>query len=220
MRRGAPCLVFIHGGYWQMNGREQFASVMRGVVSHGWSAALPGYTLAPEATLGDIAGEIDKALGWLESTGPSHGIDGPIILSGWSAGGHLASLALGHPAAKAGLAISGIFDLGRLRETYINDRLRLSEGDAARYSPMRLPVVDKPLIVAYGGAELPALVAESRNFHAYRMAHGAPGDLVAIPDADHFTVLDALSAPDGPLTRRLLTLADAELGAPKKGESP
>lgn len=196
-QRGAPCLVFIHGGYWQMNSREQFACLAQGVMSHGWSAALPGYTLAPDATLGEIVTEIDDALGWLASTGRAYGIDGPIIVAGWSAGGHLAALALGHPSVKEGLAISGIFDLGRIRGTYINDQLRLSNDEIARLSPMRLPVVDKPLIIAYGTAELPYLVAESRDFHAYRVSGGAPGDLLPIPNANHFTILDEFGAPDG-----------------------
>src|SRR5262245_30016290 len=35
----APCLVFIHGGYWQRNSREDFAHLAEGVRAHGWSAA-------------------------------------------------------------------------------------------------------------------------------------------------------------------------------------
>jgi arylformamidase len=54
----APCLVFIHGGYWQRNTRDMFSAVAQGVLAHGWSAALPGYTLAPEATLAEIVAEI------------------------------------------------------------------------------------------------------------------------------------------------------------------
>src|SRR5215831_10647416 len=42
----APCLVFIHGGYWQRNSKDQFASLIGGVHARGWSGALPGYTLA------------------------------------------------------------------------------------------------------------------------------------------------------------------------------
>ena len=45
----APCLVFIHGGYWQRNSKDQFANLIAGPYAHGWSAALPGYTLAPDA---------------------------------------------------------------------------------------------------------------------------------------------------------------------------
>ena len=57
----APCLVFIHGGYWQRNSKEQFASLVSGTYAIGWSAALPGYTLAPDASLSEIAAEMTAA---------------------------------------------------------------------------------------------------------------------------------------------------------------
>src|SRR6202011_5904026 len=44
----APCLVLIHGGYWQRNTREDFAAFAEGIMAHGWSAAMVGYTLAPD----------------------------------------------------------------------------------------------------------------------------------------------------------------------------
>jgi arylformamidase len=53
---GAPCLVFIHGGYWQRNRREDFRHPRPGRARHGLVGALPGYTLAPEASLTTIAG--------------------------------------------------------------------------------------------------------------------------------------------------------------------
>ena len=43
----APCFVHIHGGYWQRNSKEVFAFLAEGPLARGWSAALPGYTLAP-----------------------------------------------------------------------------------------------------------------------------------------------------------------------------
>ena len=45
----APCFVHIHGGYWQRNSKEVFAFLAEGPLARGWSAALPGYTLAPDA---------------------------------------------------------------------------------------------------------------------------------------------------------------------------
>ena len=53
--------------------------------------------------------------------------------------------------------------------------------------------------VAYGSAELPALVADSRALHALHAAQHRPGALLPVPGADHFTVLDALRRPDGAL---------------------
>ncbi len=203
---GAPCLVFIHGGYWQRNTRENFGILMEGVLAHGWAAALPGYTLAPDASLAQIVAEIHASLDWLGAHGREHGIGGTIVVSGWSAGGHLTAMALSHPAVSAGLAISGVFELGPIRDTYLNEKLRLTEDEIATLSPLRLPVVHKRLSIAYGSKELAALVGDSRALHAMRAAAHAPGALLPVAGANHFSVLDALSSPEGELTRHLLTL--------------
>jgi acetyl esterase/lipase len=199
----APCIVFIHGGYWQRNAKEQFANLIAGPHARGWAAALPGYTLAPDASLTDIVAEINAALDWLAAHGPAHGINGPVVLSGWSAGGHLTAMCLGHKLVKAGLAISGVFELGPLRDTYLNEKLRLTEQEIVLLSPMRLPPVDKPLLLAYGTAELPPLVADSRDLHALRSAAHLPGALIPIPGANHFTITNQLRDQDGILTRHL-----------------
>ena len=34
----APCLVFIHGGYWQGGDRAEFSSCVSGALEKGWSA--------------------------------------------------------------------------------------------------------------------------------------------------------------------------------------
>jgi acetyl esterase/lipase len=203
----APCLVFIHGGYWQRNTREDFACFAEGVFAHGWSAALPGHTLAPDATLAEIVAEIRRALDWLGTDGAKHGIGaGPIVVSGWSAGGHLTAVVLDHPRVAAGLAISGIFELAPIRDTYLDEKLRLTDAEIETLSPLRLPPVPKPLAISYGTAELPALVEDSRDLYAHRMAAMAPGSLLPIAGADHFTILEELRRPDGKLVRAALEL--------------
>jgi arylformamidase len=181
---GAPCFVFIHGGYWQRNRREEFCALGEGLRAHGWSLAFPGYTLAPEATLTQIVAEITAALDWLAAHGPAHGITGPVLLSGWSAGGHLTAMALDHPLVTAGLAISGIYELGPVRDTYLNTALRLTDEEIVALSPMRLPVVRKPMTLTYGTAELPPLVS----------------------DSNHFTIVKQLQEPHSTLVRAALDL--------------
>lgn len=204
----APCIVFIHGGYWQMNRREDFAAIVEGLVARGWAAALPGYSLAPEARLRDIVGEIRLALDWLAAQGPAHGIAGPVLLAGWSAGGHLAALALDHPIVSAGLALAGIYDLAPLRGTYLDAKLRLGDDEIALLSPLRLPAIAKPLVIAYGDDELPALVAQSRDFAAYRRAAAVPTPLLPVAGANHFTLLDALRRPHGELAEAAIRLME------------
>jgi len=207
-RPDAPCLVFIHGGYWQRNSKDQFASLIAGCCANGWSAALPGHTLAPDASLTDIVAEINSALDWLAVNGRVHGIRGPVVLSGWSAGGHLTAMCLGNPLVKAGLAISGIFELGPLRDTVLNEKLQLTDNEIATLSPLRLPMIDKPLAITYGTAELAPLVGDSRNFHARRAAAHLPGALIPVPGGNHFTIVNELRDERGILTRHLPTLLD------------
>jgi acetyl esterase/lipase len=202
----APCLVFIHGGYWQMNGRENFACLAAGPAAHGWSVAMPGYDLAPEATLRQIRGQIFAALDFLAVEGPRHGVGGKLIISGWSAGGHLAALGLEHPAVAAGLAISGVYELAPLADTYLNAKLQLTADEIETLSPLRSPVIPKELTIAYGSREVPALVADARLLHAGRAAAHAPGALLPVAGADHFTILDELRRPDGAVTRAALAL--------------
>jgi arylformamidase len=203
----APCLVHVHGGYWQRGSKEVFGCLVEGALARGWSAALPGYTLAPDAGLTQIANELRTALDWLASNGREHGVAGPLIISGWSAGGHLTALLLDHPKVTAGLAISGVFDLAPLRDSpHVNDKVKLTEVEIKRLSPMRLPGVNKPLSISYGTSELPAMVDSSRDFHAYRAHSHLPGQLIPVVKTNHFTTLEELRRPNGLLTRAVLDL--------------
>lgn len=204
----APCFVHIHGGYWQRGSKEAFACLAEGVLAHGWSAALPGYTLAPEANLTQIASEIRAALDWLIANRKQHGIAGPVILTGWSAGGHLASMFAGHPIVTAAHAISGVYDLGHLRDSpHVNDVMQFTDEELRTLSPLRLKPAPKRLDISYGSAELPHMIASSRDYHAYRAGQHLPGDLIPVPGANHMTALDELRKPDGRLTRAVLRLA-------------
>ena len=199
--RGAPCLFFIHGGYWQRNSREGFSVLGNGVRAHGWSVAMPSYTLTPDGSMTNIVDEMRAALTWTRDQ-----VTGPIVVSGWSAGGHLTAMVLDHPGVQAGLAISGVFELGPVRDTYLNEKARITDAEIETLSPLRHPVVPKPLAIAYGSAELPPLVGDSRALHAKRAAAHAPGALLPGPGDDHFTIIGSLRQPDGLLTRALLDL--------------
>jgi hypothetical protein len=99
------------------------------------------------------------------------------------------------------MPISGIFELGPIRDTYLDTALRLTDEEITDLSPMRRPVVAKPTAVVYGAIELPELSRQSRDFHAMRAAAQGPGPLWPVPGADHFRVLEALRRPDGALLR-------------------
>ncbi|MEA1835161.1 alpha/beta hydrolase [Methylobacterium durans] len=203
---GAPCLAFVHGGYWQRNAREDFTCMAEGPLALGLDVALVGYTLAPEASLTRIAEEIGAALRLLrQETGA-----GRLVVAGWSAGGHLAALmsTLVADTVDAALAVSGIFDLEPIAGTALNDALRLTEAEVAELSPIRrLAPGGPPVSVIYGGAELPELRRQSEDYHAASRTLGLTGELRAVLGADHFRVLDALIARDGLVAREAARLA-------------
>ena len=202
----APCLIFIHGGYWQRNSREMFACFAEGPAAAGWSVAIPGYSLAPQTNLKGIVAEIGNALDWLADHGAQHGIAGPLVIAGWSAGAQLAALHLKHPRVVAGLAVSGIYDLGPLRDTSLNRALNLADDEIAAFSPLRLPMTQKPLTIAYGSEELPTLVHDAWRLYGLRSGEGAPGQLLPIAGADHFSILHELQRPGGILVQAAIDL--------------
>src|SRR6266404_8820783 len=135
-----PTLIFIHGGYWQMRAKEVFAIFAAGPLAHGINVAMIGYTLAPEATLDEIVAEIHQGLDYLAEELPALGGDANrIVVSGWSAGGHLTAMALSHRCVKAAMAISGIYDLEPIRHSYLNVKLGLDEATSRRNSPVMQP---------------------------------------------------------------------------------
>jgi acetyl esterase/lipase len=195
----APCLVFIHGGYWQRNSAAAFACVAEAPLARGWSCALPGHTLAPEASMTAIVAEIHAALDWLAANRAAHGMTGPVVLSGWSSGGHLAALAMDHPLVTAGLCLSGLYELAPFPDLMLNEQLRLTAREVTHLSPMRLPPSRKRVAIAYGAAELPELRRHSRDFHAWRAAAQGPGPLIPVAGCDHFRMIEALRQPEGEL---------------------
>ena len=99
----APLLVYIHGGYWQRNAKEFYACLAVGPMARGVDVALVGYTLAPEATLTANCrrSSVRPCAGYAQ--GPKRGVAaGKVVLSGWSAGGHLTAMAHGEAGRRTG----------------------------------------------------------------------------------------------------------------------
>ncbi|MDB5369736.1 MAG: alpha/beta hydrolase [Roseomonas sp.] len=94
------------------------------------------------------------------------------------------------------IGICGLYALGATT-------LGATELETIALSPLRLPVVSKPFIVAHDGAES---AEASMAYHAARQRGGALGGLIALPGEGHTRLLDSLRAPDGALCRAVLDL--------------
>jgi arylformamidase len=213
-REGGPTLLFIHGGYWQNRAKETFALFAEGPMAYGINVALIGYTLAPEATLDQIVAEIHAGIDFLAQQLPALGGDGKgMVVSGWSAGGHLTAMALAHPFVRAGMGISGIYDLEPIRHSYLNAKLSLDEAASHRNSPTMLPGGPmKPLSLVVGAAELPLLRKQTADFACHRARHGLPVTYEEIAGADHFTITNEIASPMGRITRLIRQLFERTAG--------
>ena len=58
----APTLAFLHGGYWQMHDKENYAFFAEGLLPQGINLAVVEYTLAPAARLDRIVAEVRRAV--------------------------------------------------------------------------------------------------------------------------------------------------------------
>ena len=213
-RDEGPTLLFIHGGYWQNRAKETFALFAEGPMAYGINVALIGYTLAPEATLDQIVAEIHAGIDFLAQQLPALGGDGKgMVVSGWSAGGHLTAMALAHPFVRAGMGISGIYDLEPIRHSYLNAKLSLDEAASLRNSPMMFPGGPmKPLSLVVGAAELPLLRKQTADFACHRARHGLPVTYEEIAGANHFTIMNEIASPMGRITRLIRQLFERTAG--------
>ncbi|MEM9577524.1 MAG: alpha/beta hydrolase [Pseudomonadota bacterium] len=194
-------LVFVHGGYWLKFDRSSWSHLAQGALARGWNVAIPSYDLCPQVRIAEITDQIARAVSHIAKTS-----EGPISLTGHSAGGHLVSRMLApgmlapdvlgriHSVAP----ISPVTDLRPLLQTSMNDAFRMDMSDAEAESPVVQPAPDRPVKIWVGADERPVFVEQAAALGA---AWGMPH--VVVPDRHHFDVIEALLDPDSEMVRFL-----------------
>ncbi len=226
---GAPVLVHIHGGYWRALDKRDQSFVADAFADAGALVVVPNYALCPQASLAQIVMQQVQALAWVWRHAAAHGGDPRrIVVTGHSAGGHLAAmmLACDWPAfapdlptdlVRTAVAVSGLFDLKPLRRApFLAADIGLDAAEARRLSPAAMPLVhaDGKQLLAFVGE------AESDEFHrqarTIRRAWGrrVVGTVEDVPGCHHLGVMNALADPS---TRLHAAVHDALGLAPAAG---
>ncbi len=91
----APVLVQVHGGGWTIGTKEQQGLIlMNRMAQRGWVCVAMNYRLAPKHPFPAQIVDVKKAVAWTRENIASYGGDPSyLVITGGSAGGHLASLA-------------------------------------------------------------------------------------------------------------------------------
>jgi arylformamidase len=225
----APLVVFIHGGYWRSLDKSDFSWLAPAFVQHGVAMALTNYGLAPGTPIEDMVRQQLGALAWLYRNGDRLGFDPErIVVVGHSAGAHLTAMLMAAlwpvyaddlppTLVKAGLGISGIYDLAPLLHApFVNVDLKLDARRAAALSPLRLPpATDAPLMTAVGALE-------SSEFQRQTQAFSVAWSRVLrrslpLAGANHLTVVDELANPGSALFDAALELVRASAKTSTRG---
>ncbi len=208
-----PTLVFIHGGYWQELTKAESAFMVPPLLAQGIAVAVVDYQLAPAARLPEIVAQSSDAVRYLIAEADRLGLAGDrIVVSGSSAGGHLAAMVLGNVRGLAGgVLLSGIYDLAPLVGTYVNDALGLDASTAASQSPATRMMKDRvSLVVAVGDNETSEFHRQTSEFAARARGQGHPVAELRAAGRHHFDLPYDLGNPESPLGK--LTLGVTRTG--------
>ena len=211
-----PTLVQIHGGAWVIGSKdEQGLPLMVHLAARGWVCVSVNYRLSPHATFPDHLIDLKRALKWVREHGAEYGADPDfVVVTGGSAGGHLAALVAltaNDPEYQPGfeevdtsvrgcVPLYGVYDftdryglqhhdgLARLLERRVMKTALHEAPDAyEKASPIgRLGPAAPPFLVIHGDRDTLVPVEEARRFRDdfRRLAHGAIA-YAELPGAQH-----------------------------------
>ena len=211
-----PTLLQIHGGGWMVGSKnEQAIPLMLHLAARGWVCVTANYRLSPHATFPDHLIDCKRAVQWIHEHGAEYGADPDfIVVTGGSAGGHLATLmalTANEPEYQPGfesvdttmaacVAFYGVYDftdrhsywhhggLNRMLERQIMKAAHHEAPDAyAKASPMsRVHPAAPPFFIIHGDLDTLVPVEEARHFAAMlREATDSPVVYAEIPGAQH-----------------------------------
>jgi acetyl esterase/lipase len=203
-------VVFVHGGFWKALDKSFWSHLARGSVESGYAVAMPSYTLCPTVRISEITREIAAAVARAAAM-----VEGPLFLTGHSAGGHLVtrmisatSPLLGDVRARIShtVSISGVHDLRPLMKAAMNAELWIDEAEARVESPALLEPSPSARVTCWvGSAERPEFVRQNALLANIWTGLGAKTCIIEEPGRHHFDVIDGLADPDHQLTRTLLS---------------
>jgi acetyl esterase/lipase len=205
-----PAIIYFHGGGWMASSKESFVLMLIPYLEMGWTVVNVGYRLGGSAHAPAAVEDARCAFRWVVRNAEAHNIDRDrIVLSGASAGGHLALMAgLLDPSAgldrlcpgdeplraAAIISWSGITDVHeqingpgarRYAVAWMGSQPHRDEL-AQRLSPLThvRPGVP-PIFTVHGDDDRTVPYAQAVRLHEALARHGVVNELMKIPGGPH-----------------------------------
>jgi len=216
----APLFIFIHGGYWRSQTKEDAPIMAPAFTAAGIAVCTLEYTLLPEATLAEAVREVRGAVAWLYRNAGHYGVDPQrLYVGGSSAGAHLAAMAaaqdwpdtfnLPPDAIKGMMGLSGLYELGPLCDIEVNEWLQLHPDQTARVSPIgHLPRRGLPVVLSVGGLETDGFKNQTAAYGQACRAAGVAVMQVDTPQCNHFDLLCELADGSSALSRAAFAMME------------
>ena len=218
----APLVIFLHGGFWRVTyDRSHTGPMAAALVAAGYALCVPEFRRTGQpgggwpGTFEDVAAAVDLSPGLVKAAaGPGVIADGPALLAGHSAGGHLALWAAGRhvlgpdsawrPAqgVRGVVVLAGVSGLADCYDQGLGDgaAAALMGGGPARFpqryrdaDPAVLLPLGCPVRLVHGSLDDVVPVAMSRGYAAISRAAGDDTTVTELPGASHVDLIDPLS---------------------------
>ena len=203
----APVLVFFYGGSWKRGKRGYYRFIGEAFASRGYMVVVPDYRLYPSVRFPGFVEDGARVLKWVEQNASRYGGDGRrVMLSGHSAGAHLAAMLLfdkrylgvfdfNHNQILGFIGLAGPYAFNPL--AYKPTRSVFStiqDPDQAR----PIAFVDgsePPLLLMHGGSDDTVEMVNAQMLAARAREAGGEAQLIEYMQRSHIGLILSIAAP-------------------------
>ncbi|MCX6620855.1 MAG: alpha/beta hydrolase fold domain-containing protein, partial [Acidobacteria bacterium] len=210
--KGAPVMIFLHGGAWRSGDRGLYTALGNRYAHEGIVTVIPSYRLAPADPHPAQVEDAAAAVAWAMKNLAKYGGDPKrVFLAGHSAGGHLAALLALDPKwlGKHGLtpsAFRGVIPMSGVYQIEGLERVFGTDAEVKRQaSPLTHVHAGAPsFLITYCQWDYPFLPAQAEQFQAALEKAGTSARVVYIPGLNHITEMLNIAAKDDPTVKAVL----------------
>lgn len=228
-----PVLIFWHGGVWSFGSKDEYANIGAAFAARGIGVVIANYRLSPRVSHPAHVEDAARAVAWVVEHIAEYGGDPTqIVLSGHSAGGHLASLLALDPTYLAAhdLSVELIAGVVSYSGVYVIDDWIMSYAASGAFpddaeqraaaAPLALaealpPVSEQdaaalpPFLLLVSEFDYPELIAQQNLLETAFTTGGGTVSAYLIPDRDHFGLVSAIGRVDDAATEIVAAWLDA-----------